>query len=381
MMHPEQISQGDTQTQSARWKTTSDDETTVTPTTGRTSQFGGNDLVQLPRSSDIFSLRPSARENILRQKPVLQGTAYAHAAMEGGKTNDGQVMMCQCGFKEEEGDMVQCSVCFIWQHLHCYGYVGEEDPRIPREHICYPCLLGTQDRDLWNSLVQLATERRAMFAVSRNGLRTKTDLKNFLDIDRERASNLHTEIKKSEFVKEAAKSHKPGYRETGKALFVPVQDTATLRKLLDKYYDPTSLLHQFYEPCTDTKRIEEAAQINGRSLKSLGTGLAEPATPHRSKLKSLAATPTTSDPELPTSPSFAPEAEVPSTFNTPSVRNRRLTEKKRQLDEEAETRAAKRVATPATRARRFTSLVTSFAIDAAGKSSPLSVMGSGRGKW
>jgi len=57
-------------------------------------------------------------------------------------------------------------------------------------------------------------------------------------IDQKRASNLHAKIKKSVFVTQAAKSHKPGYRATGKALFVPCHDNAVLRKLLETYFDP-----------------------------------------------------------------------------------------------------------------------------------------------
>jgi hypothetical protein len=45
-------------------------------------------------------------------------------------------------------------------------------------------------------------------------------------------------MRRNNFVTDAEKSHKPGYRATGKALFVPVQDDATIRKLLKTYFDP-----------------------------------------------------------------------------------------------------------------------------------------------
>lgn len=59
-----------------------------------------------------------------------------------------------------------------------------------------------------------------------------------LGIEQKRASSLHTKIKKSVFITQAAKSHKPGYRATGKALFVPRHDSAALRQLLETYFDP-----------------------------------------------------------------------------------------------------------------------------------------------
>lgn len=45
-------------------------------------------------------------------------------------------------------------------------------------------------------------------------------------------------MRRNNFVTDAEKSHKPGYRATGKALFVPVQDDATIRKLIKTYFDP-----------------------------------------------------------------------------------------------------------------------------------------------
>lgn len=151
---------------------------------------------------------------------------------------------------------VQCSVCFTWQHLHCYGYTGAEDPRLPEEHVCYWCLLGDTDQERYNALQMFATKRRTMFHVARNGLRTQTDLgvalgKHLMTscnasdcadvssgIEHDRAVEMHTLVRKSKFIVAAAKSKKPGYRATGKALFVPVQDGPSIRRLLETYFDP-----------------------------------------------------------------------------------------------------------------------------------------------
>lgn len=151
---------------------------------------------------------------------------------------------------------VQCSVCFTWQHLHCYGYTGAKDPRLPDEHVCYWCLLGDTDEKRYKALQTLATKRRAMFHVARNGLRTQTDLgvalgeylitlfntsdyaDILLGIEHDIAVEMHALVKKSRFIVAAAKSKKPGYRATGKALFVPVQDGPSIRRLLETYFDP-----------------------------------------------------------------------------------------------------------------------------------------------
>jgi len=68
-------------------------------------------------------------------------------------------------------------------------------------------------------------------------------------IDQKKASSMHAKIKKSVFVTQAAKSHKPGYRATGKALFVPCHDSAALRKLLGTYFDPMAYISHQVSTC------------------------------------------------------------------------------------------------------------------------------------
>jgi len=127
---------------------------------------------------------------------------------------------------------------------------------LPEEHVCYGCLLGDRDVSNYKALQELSLQRRAMYHVSKSGMRTRTDLAMLLctfswpiqmmvlanprwtAIDQKRASSMHSKIKKGVFVTQAAKSHKPGYRATGKALFVPRHDSAALRQLLEAYFDP-----------------------------------------------------------------------------------------------------------------------------------------------
>ena len=75
---------------------------------------------------------------------------------------------------------VQCFCCSTWQHLHCYGYTCSDDPRLPDEHFCYWCLLGDTGTSNYTALQEIAVERRAMYHVSKNGMRTRTDLTNLL---------------------------------------------------------------------------------------------------------------------------------------------------------------------------------------------------------
>lgn len=73
-------------------------------------------------------------------------------------------------------------------------------------------------------------------------------------------------IKKSKFVTGAEKSHKPGYRATGKALFVPSQDDATMRKLLETYFDPmTHVGHRVSSFIVGSMAMQQTDKIIVRS--------------------------------------------------------------------------------------------------------------------
>jgi hypothetical protein len=201
-------------------------------------------------------------------------------------------------------------------------------------------------------------------------------------------------IKESKFVKDAEKSHKPGYRATGKPLFVPTQDDATLRKLLATYFDPMTHIDHHVRPRSSGNKIdlltkqqyaarsangliESELQTNVRLIRALATDLPPPATPHRSRSKAIAAsddgstsTPLPSAFDMRKSQDFVATSETLQ--QTPTMRTRRFTQKnKRALDaEEAEESASKRLATPTTNWRQFTSLRSSRMIDANEKSSP-----------
>lgn len=49
---------------------------------------------------------------------------------------------------------------------------------------------------------------------------------------------MYAMAKKSSFIVAARNSKKPGYRATGKALYVPAQDDDSIRELLETYFDP-----------------------------------------------------------------------------------------------------------------------------------------------
>lgn len=179
MMQPEQITQGDTQTQGNLFRSTStigdEDAVTATPTTIHEPPVGATET-RLQNNQGAFSLKASKIQDILRRKESLKSTTMDIVEGAGAVLETGQIILCQCGFRGEEGDMVQCSVCDTWQHLHCCGYVGENDPRLPDQHFCYCCVVDAGDVANLEAIQQLALKRRALFLVCQYGMKSKQEL-------------------------------------------------------------------------------------------------------------------------------------------------------------------------------------------------------------
>ncbi|XP_072935616.1 uncharacterized protein [Epargyreus clarus] len=49
-----------------------------------------------------------------------------------------EIINCHCGFREEDGLMVQCELCLCWQHALCHNIQREAD--VPQKYTCYICL-------------------------------------------------------------------------------------------------------------------------------------------------------------------------------------------------------------------------------------------------
>jgi hypothetical protein len=109
MMQPEQITQGDTQTQGAFQHSAFEDAVTVTPTTFRGRSVQSSHL-HTPITTDTFLLLAETQQTIAARKPYLLQSASALAKKAGGRTESGQMMLCQCGFGKDEGDTVWTSL-------------------------------------------------------------------------------------------------------------------------------------------------------------------------------------------------------------------------------------------------------------------------------
>lgn len=105
MMHPERITQGDTQTQGPFRRSVFEDAVTVTPSSLRAPSVQSSRL-QTPPTTDTFPLLSDKQHHIAARRSYLRRTANALASEAGGRTASGQLVLCQCGCQKDEGGMV-----------------------------------------------------------------------------------------------------------------------------------------------------------------------------------------------------------------------------------------------------------------------------------
>jgi hypothetical protein len=106
MMHPEEITQGDTQAFGTLQQSAYEDSPTVSPTTAHASTRRTERFSTIV-SKDTFPLLAETQQNISARKPYHKKAAKALAAKAGGTNDTGEMVLCQCGFGKEEGDMVR----------------------------------------------------------------------------------------------------------------------------------------------------------------------------------------------------------------------------------------------------------------------------------
>jgi len=71
---------------------------------------------------------------------------------------------------------VNCKYCDTWQHLHCYGFTGDDDERLPKDHVCYHCLLVLEEPETLSKLLPLVQRRRIIHHVSGFGQKKPSEI-------------------------------------------------------------------------------------------------------------------------------------------------------------------------------------------------------------
>ncbi|KAI7566359.1 hypothetical protein KC343_g4042 [Hortaea werneckii] len=281
MMRSETMSQGDTQSQYLGPPQTLNTKSTCSP-----SKLNAT----LPRVATCqLCLISSKASEIARDAQNLRRHARELAKSEGKTTKKGHILMCQCGLKEEEGDMVQCETCHTWQHLPCYGFTGLDDPRLYDRHTCYHCLLAGDKTDTLEALQRLVQKRRVMHFIIQHGTRSQTEFIDDINMPVEVAGPIYQMLKSAGYFVPATGSHKAGYKKTGKPLFVAVRDGPNYEKMLTTLFDPLTLIAHYYQVHPETP-VDQMA-LKQHLFAAQSSDMPPPATPASKLRKQKAMTP------------------------------------------------------------------------------------------
>ena len=394
MMQLEHMTQGDTQTQHFFHP----------PHPEGTAPRRTSTRLRASTSAPKTTLSQAMVKILDESEATLRKTASRLTKSEGRNKQNSNLVLCQCGSAEEEGDMVsqsaavqitfisnirsevKCVYCNTWQHLHCYGYTGEDDTRIPADdYVCYQCLLGGREEGRLEMLAQIAVKRRAMYLAEQQGLTTQRDFAaklgmilcpkysvRFLTVspglDTAVAKPVYHYLKNEGYIVSVGGAHK-------KAKFVAVKDGPKHEKMLKDLFDPfMHISHHVstgvvtgYNKIANTRKYDLPAKYDTQK-KSLGRQLlssqASIMPPPKTPASGLRRDPTTSPSTGLDFRASMPTLETPS--RAPSLRHQ---SSKRSRDEDAaiET-SAKRHAGPSLR-QRGQSSQSEFLLDASGLAS------------
>ncbi|KAL7978137.1 hypothetical protein Chor_005124 [Crotalus horridus] len=107
-----------------------------------------------PIGRDVCRLRKAyynARHEAAAQIDEIVGETASEAdssetslcEKENGHEKDEDVIRCICGLYKDEGLMIQCDKCMVWQHCDCMGVNSDVE-----HYLCEQCELRTVDREV-----------------------------------------------------------------------------------------------------------------------------------------------------------------------------------------------------------------------------------------
>ncbi|KAF1984222.1 HORMA-domain-containing protein [Aulographum hederae CBS 113979] len=189
-----------------------------------------------PDLSQAFSKRPAL---VFSQSKIDELDFQRSLAQAGSTSTSQDEVKCSCNVNDEVEDRIQCHYCGTWQHLHCYGYRGATDPRLPERHICYICLLQGKEAPLLADLQELALLRRAIRLLEVHGLNNETQFMKILGRNLQTTNNLLRHLKGEKILVATPGSKRRGFPQTGQPKFSIARTGQAGSKLFQDYFDPT----------------------------------------------------------------------------------------------------------------------------------------------
>ena len=104
---------------------------------------------------------------------------------EEGATEDSGDIGCVCDFNDDDGFMIQCERCYIWQHCVCMNIPKNN---VPEQYYCELCVTREVDKDLANRLQRLQRQKKRDESSSRESSPAR-EIKQNLVVDDEHSDD------------------------------------------------------------------------------------------------------------------------------------------------------------------------------------------------
>lgn len=88
-------------------------------------------------SVDKLQITTDSNDSYTEEEKISPSTEVNDDGIVIERLRSEEIINCTCGFREEDGLMIQCDICMCWQHGLCSGIETESD--VPERYICNIC--------------------------------------------------------------------------------------------------------------------------------------------------------------------------------------------------------------------------------------------------
>ncbi|KAF8425920.1 HORMA domain-containing protein [Tirmania nivea] len=195
---------------------------------------------------DKLKLSKHKAVELQKMKDMKSKTREQERLKNGQLEAEEELVLCECGDRDEDGDMIACELCSGWLHVHCYGYQHTHDTRIPDFVVCYTCLLSNE-QNLLEEMRFLALFRRALKKVWEDGYPANTKkLSEIIGCDLPSATEVFKKLEREGFI--YALSNKARKKAASAPLKYVVANTKENKCKMDvEYFDPLAKISHHFD--------------------------------------------------------------------------------------------------------------------------------------